>query len=230
MSVRIVLRKFGKILVTIILALILSATVAVGVTRFFTIQTIEVQGPGIGLIVDQKKFPRNLLFFPTELVRSQLLSENPLLGDVEIRKKLPHTLVIAVKPRTPVARLQTNGRSVDVDKEGIVVSDSMPGTMLPLIFFDIESVRVGQKIHNPQVSLALSAITAFETLIPIDSITELDSQSLQVKSGTLYMYITQQAHMSDIAATLQTLLEGFRIKGTLPTVIDLRFIKPVISF
>lgn len=215
---------------TALLALTLSAVVAVGVTKFFTIQTIEVQGSGIGLIVDQKKLPRNLLFFPTELVRSQLLSENSLLGDVEIKKRLPHTLVITAKPRVPIAELQTNSRSVDVDKEGIVVSESMPGTSLPLVSIDIFPLRIGQKIRSPQVTLAIAAIAAFGSFVPIDSITELDSTSLQVTSGTLHIYITQQPEITDLAATLQTLLNGFRIKGTLPTVIDLRFTKPVISF
>lgn len=230
MSARIVFRRFGKIVATAFIVMLISIVVAITVTKFFSIQVIEIQGTGVGVIVDQKNLSKNLIFFPTEQVQNQLMNENPLLVDVQIRKKLPHTLIIIPKLRTPIARLQTNARTVDIDKEGMVISDSMPGESLPTLVFDILPIRIGQKIRDPQVVSGLDAVTRMGALLPIDSITELGSASLQIKSGSLRIYFTQHENLSDVSSTLQTLLSGFRIKGTLPAVIDLRFAKPVISF
>ncbi len=230
MSARIIFRRFGKIVATAFLAVFFSIGIAVAVTKFFTVKEIVVQGTGIDVMVDQKKLSKNLLFFPTEQLRSQLLNENPLLVDVQIQKKLPHTLLIIPKLRSPIAKLQTNTRSVDVDGDGMIISDSMPNESLPTLLFTISPIHIGQKITDPQIVSGLSAIVSLGSLVSIDSITTLDGESLQMKSGSLHIYITQHANLSDVSSTLQTLLAGFRIKGTLPALIDLRFAKPVISF
>ncbi len=112
----------------------------------------------------------------------------------------------------------------------MIISDSVPGVLLPTLSFEVSPIKIGQKISNSQISAALDAIERLGPTVPINSITALDSQSLQITSGTLRIYITQQEHMSEVSSTLQTILAGFRIKGTLPAVIDLRFAKPVISY
>ncbi|MBI2404619.1 hypothetical protein HYV22_00365 [Candidatus Gottesmanbacteria bacterium] len=228
--IRVYLRKFGKRIVTVILIIGLTSGVGFVSMTFFTLQAIEVEGSGMQVVIDQKKLTRNLLFFPTEKLRTELLSQNPLLGDVVIRKKFPHTLVIAAVPRSPIAHLQTKERKVDIDKEGIVLQESSPDHPLPTLLFDVEPVRTGEKVRDPRVFSGIAILTAFEGIFPIDVISSLDSQSLQVKSGILRIYVVQQSDMKAVATTLQVLLTGFRIKGTLPAVMDLRFSKPVVTF
>ncbi len=224
------LRKFGKVFATIFLTCIVSIGVIFGVTKFFTIRTIEVEGAGVQVVVDQKKLAKNLLFFPSEQLRLQLLSANPLLGNVEIHKKFPHTLVIVAFLRTPIGRLQSNNRLVDLDKDGVVVKEGIHDDALPLLIFDVTPIHIGDKMSDVRIVQSLAALSAFQSFVKIDTITSLDSQSLQVKFGKTSIYITQNENIQEIAATLQTLLAGFRIKGTLPTIIDLRFTKPVVSF
>ncbi len=230
MSARTYLRKFGKIIATTILFFIISIGVIVGVNKFFTIRTIEVEGAGIQITVDQRKLVKNLLFFPNDQLRAQLLAANPLLQNIKIYKKFPHTLVIAAFLRTPISRLQANNRLVDLDKDGVVVKEGVNDDMLPLLIFDITSVHIGDKMSDIRIVQSLAALGAFGGFMKIDTITSLDSESLQVKSSKTSIYITQNGNIQETAATLQTLLAGFRIKGTLPTIIDLRFTKPVVSF
>jgi len=230
MSARTYLRKFGKIIATTLLFFIISVGVIVGVNKFFTIRTIEVEGAGVQVVVDQKKILKNLLFFPSDQVRTQLLSSNPLLENVEIHKKFPHTLVIVAFLRTPIGRLQSNDRLVDLDRDGVVVKEGMHDDALPLLVFDVTPIHIGDKMNDVRIVQSLAALGAFGGFVKIDTITSLDSQSLQVKFGKTSIYITQNGNIQEIAATLQTLLAGFRIKGTLPTIIDLRFTKPVVSF
>lgn len=229
MSVSVYIRKFGRPMVTLGLVIMVTLGVAFGSTKLLTIQTIEVEGSGIQIAIDQRKIPKNLLFFPSDQIREALLSENPLLGEVIIKKKFPHTLVIMVYGRIPIARLQIQGRSVDLDSEGVVLGESVPGINLPILFFDA-SPRIGEVIRDPQVLTSISIVTACKKITAIDSITALDGLSLWVKSGTLSIYIAQQSDINAKAATLQVLLTGFRIKGRLPTLIDLRFSKPVVTF
>ncbi len=234
LAIKICLRKFGKFIATFFLIIAASASLIWGITKFFTIRTIEVEGSGMQVVVDQKRLTKNLLFFPTEQLRTQLLSDNPLIGDVLIKKKFPHTLTVAAFPRVPVGLLKTSGRFLHVDKECIVIGEGIENSVLPLLVFDPPAggpvVRIGEKIRDERICQSIAVIIAFGGMTKIDAVTTLDSQSLQVKSGKLYIYITQQVNASEVAATLQTLLGGFRIKGTLPAIIDLRFSKPIISF
>ncbi len=228
MSVKTYLRKFGNLLATILLTAFAIGVGGFGVMKFFTIRTIEIQGAGLTAVVDQKKLPKNLLFFPSDHVRAELLAENPLLAGVAIQKKFPHTLVIIPISRIPIAHLLTSGRLVDVDREGIIVREATRDRALPTLQFDLGPVRIGEKISDPSLLTALAFIDRH--IVPVDMITLLDSQSLRVQSGKTNIYITHIGNIQVIADTLQTLLTGFRIEGKLPATIDLRFPKPVVTF
>ena len=74
---------------------------------------------------------------------------------------------------------------------------------------------------------ALAFLTGTRGVLPVGLVEE-QSGSLHAVSATLDIFFTQDA-IEQTLATLQTLIAGFRIKGTLPKVIDLRFDKPVIT-
>jgi hypothetical protein len=77
---------------------------------------------------------------------------------------------------------------------------------------------------------ALAFLNGTRDFLPIQTITIEDDSSLRAKSNTMDILFPQDGSMPAILATLQTLLSGFRIKGTLPTLIDLRFNKPMVKF
>ncbi|KKU88687.1 MAG: hypothetical protein UY16_C0003G0029 [Candidatus Gottesmanbacteria bacterium GW2011_GWA2_47_9] len=64
----------------------------------------------------------------------------------------------------------------------------------------------------------------------ISSITARDGPSLVATIGETDILFTQDVEVETVATTLQTLLTGFRIKGSLPKTIDLRFDKPIVTF
>ncbi len=61
------------------------------------------------------------------------------------------------------------------------------------------------------------------------SISEKDSASILATMGHTNIFLPQKGDLKVKAGTLQTIVMGFRIKGTLPTVIDLRFEKPIVT-
>ncbi|OGG34522.1 hypothetical protein A2363_04995 [Candidatus Gottesmanbacteria bacterium RIFOXYB1_FULL_47_11] len=222
------MRRKYALFFRILLFVIFSLCVYIGVTKLFALTSILVIGENIQITVDLKKLPKTLLFFPSEKIRSDLLAANPILGDITFEKKYPHTLVINPVMRSAYAILITPSRQVFVDDQGVVLGDT-PGTPpgLPTIRVDAPNIRIGQKIADPRIVAALSFLRGTRGVLPVGLVEE-QSGSLHAVSATLDIFFTQDA-IEQTLATLQTLIAGFRIKGTLPKVIDLRFDKPVIT-
>ncbi|MBI5449473.1 FtsQ-type POTRA domain-containing protein [Candidatus Gottesmanbacteria bacterium] len=196
----------------------------------FDIRTIEVISGNVLLSINEKELPRNLLFFPSEKLRIQLLQENPLLHDIQIRKKFPHTLTIEPIQRMGAVRLVRGEQTVVLDWQGVVIPDTDEAVALPKIIQSGEPAHIGQKITDYIVRQSLLFIQHLDARWSVDFVEMRDEESFIVRIGKIDSVISQDADMKVIAATLQTLLEGFRIKGTLPSVVDLRFDKPIVTF
>lgn len=196
-----------------------------------TIRTIEVVGSGLDVQIDEKKLPNTLLFFPSENIRRELLDENPILSDIQFKKKYPNTLVIIPVLRTAVAKLAGAERTVLLDQTGIVLADEgSPSPAIPLLVIPVAGLRIGQAISDPRVTQSLAFLTGVSAIHPVGKISAEADGSLRAKGDKLDILFTQLTDMTRTLTTLQTLLAGFRIKGTLPTSIDLRFDKPIIKF
>lgn len=223
-------RKFGKFILIGCITGLLGWGAYWFIQWAFTIRAIEVVGDNAQVIIDEKRISRNLLFFPSEILRVQVLGANPWLSDVRFEKKFPGTLRIIAVLRQPIAIVASNDRIVLVDRDGVVVSDGDGGNSLPRVIIDISSFRVGDTIGDGRVRMALSLITALTPELYFSSITQENGASLRAKSNTLDIIVAQDRPIDETLATLQMLLAGFRIKGTLPAVVDLRFDKPIVTF
>lgn len=225
------LRKFGKSVGYGILFVLLSCAVYWVSMSMFTIRSIIVVGNNIQVKVDEAKLPKTLVFFPSAALREQLLKENPILADIQFQKKYPHTLMIVPMPRTAVVRLSLVSREVLVDESGIVLADAdVTSAPLPRLVIPIAAVHIGEKIADPRVTAGISFITGIRDTLKIHTISVEDERSLRAESDKLDILFPQDGPIPVTLATLQTIFAGFRIKGTLPTFIDLRFNKPIVKF
>jgi cell division septal protein FtsQ len=224
-------RKFGKIAGYGLLVCLFSGMVYWLCSWLFTVKNIVVVGTNIQVAVDEARLPKSLLLFPTAKFRAELLADNPILADIQFQKKYPHTLVIVPTLRTAVVRLSLTAREVLLDGAGVVLSDvDASSPVLPHLVVPLPTARIGEMIRDSRVLAGISFITGIQNILPIQTIIVEDELSLRAKSDTLDIVFPQDAPMSVTLATLQTLLSGFRIKGILPTFIDLRFNKPIIKF
>lgn len=230
MQVDIFRRKFARIIIVSIIVIFPSIALALGVKSFYALTVIRIEGNGIRAIIDEKRVPKNLLFFPSDKFREEILKNNPLLSDVRFIKRYPHELAIVPVPRISYVILRSENREVFVDREGFVLGDSDGRTSLPIIELQHVSIHTGEKLEDRRVGFVLSFLEAFAEILKIKSITNPESTQFIVKTDNTDIYITQDKSISEITATLQTLITGFRIKGTLPSVVDLRFDKPVVKF
>lgn len=223
-------RKFGRITAFILFILFVSGTLAWGVNTIFTIRRVEVSGEGIAIAVDQTKVPKNLLFFPIEQVTRQILKDYPLVGSVVMKKKYPSTLLITAVPRKPFTVVGVDGEIYTVDADGVVLSQYPNMTNMPFIRIAAGPLQPGSVIADRNITAAIGFLRATAPIVAVSEVTPYDGSSLQARSETMSIVFPQHADMRTLARTLQTMISGFRIKGTLPTTIDLRFDKPVIKF
>lgn len=230
-SVSLVTRKFGPVLIYGVLFTFFCTGVYFLLVRAFTIREIRVMGGDIQVSVDEKRLPRTLLFFPSDKMRAQLLASNPILADIRFDKYYPHTLVIVPTLRTPSILLITPSRRVFIDAQGIVLADADTAPRgLTQITSPISGLRIGQKVNDKGLSTGIAFVLQMQALLPIETMTISDDRTIQAHTQNLDIIFTQESDISSILGTLQTLIAGFRIKGTLPKVIDLRFDKPVVTF
>ena len=195
----------------------------------FQVKHIEVTGDPVQVEINQSLFVNNILFFPMDSTIRELKLANPLIKKVEIRKKFPSTLEFIIYKRIPIAQLVTDGIHSGIDEEN-VITDVVPTAQLPIITIAVPLVRVGATVKDPMVVQAVALIDRTKSVIRWSSIEAYETQSLRARTGQTDILITQTSDLSQVVDTLQTLMEGFRIKGTIPKSIDLRFGKPVVQF
>lgn len=223
-------RKFGRVVVTLVGVGFVCGFFSWGITRLFTITNIEVIGEGITIEVDAAKLPKNLLLFPVGQVSADLLRDNALVGDVIIKKKYPNTLQITAVARKPFVIAGIEEERYLLDKQGIVLKKYPIETGLPLIRIAVAQGEPGVEISDQEVLAAVHFLRETRTFISVREITQYDTMSLRAQSTTMSIVFARSSDIQLLIRTLQTVLAGFKIKGTLPTTVDLRFDKPVVTF
>lgn len=223
-------RKIWHMGFTVVGMVLVSALLSWGIKTVFTIRSVEVVGESVRVSVDPEKMPRNLLFFPVERLKNELLRDYPLIAEMNITKKYPGTLIISATLRAPKALVGVGNTLYAIDKEGVVLEEYPEKTKMPKILIDAPPAPLGKRVTDTRTLAALSFLLETEGSIAITQITSEEGDTLQATDGVMNILFPQKSDMQSIARTLQTMLVGFRIKGKLPSTIDLRFDKPVVTF
>lgn len=155
--------------------------------------------------------------------------DNPLVKSVRIKKRFPSTLELIVEKRRPTAQIIWGSIQLGVDETGMVIGSEMIPE-LPSLFFDVPLVRIGKQISDPRILTALRLIDGSKLFIVWSTVVPYESESLRARFEQTDILITQYADIQQTLSTLQTMMTGFRIKGSMPKTIDLRFTKPVVQF
>lgn len=202
---------------------------SLGIYKIFALSEIVVVGSGIELIVDEATFPKNLLFLSPEKISFQLEKRYPQFQNVTIEKHWPRRLVVHMSIRESFVTLLSQGDYYAIATDGTVIAKTQPNSVQPVLEFDTHETQEGVKLTDIRIAASLALLENVKDTISISHISEWDSASLQVKVDTMNILIANDANISQKADTLQTLITGFRMKGILPTVIDLRYEKPIIT-
>ncbi|MFC1646828.1 cell division protein FtsQ/DivIB [Patescibacteria group bacterium] len=224
-------RRFANIIKLIGFFLFITYFLYILCTHLFNIKEIEVIGEGVNIQINPEKLNKNLLFFPSEIVKKDILNNYIQLEDITFTKVFPHTLQVIVKVRKPLARIKTVEKIYLVDEKGIVLGDaSISDSKYPLVFTEISNLIQGTYIKDEKIFQILSFIKSLDEVVQIREISIINGSSIQARLDKTDIICMLKKDMMDCSDTLQTLITRFRMKGTMPARIDLRFDKPVVTF
>lgn len=224
-----VVKRSLRIGISVVAVLFLTGLVSFLVIRAFTIRSVIVDAPGMSIQLDPGRFGDNLLFLPTQSLRQELLASYPLLSDVRFEKKYPSSLIVRFVRRSAFAIVVSGNTLYAVDAQGLVLGVVSQREGYPELVFDVGTPSIGNVLTDDRILGSLSLLRKLSSFVTISRISEYNSQSLQAIMGNTNIFLPRYTDLSAKADTLQIIVEGFRIKGTLPTVIDLRYDKPIIT-
>ncbi len=230
MKRKFILRKFGKLVTLGLAAIAVSVMFGWMAQYIFTIRSVEVIGDNIDIAVNLKTLPNNLLFFPTRQIEDALKREYPLIASVHIRKKFPSTIVITVERRKPFVLVGTQNDLYSLDEQGVVIRQYPDETDLPRVTIPVRALMPGSRVLDPAVQTAVGFIRESADFLTIREVRMYDTIALVADAGRMRIMFRANADVSVLVRTLQTMISGFRIKGKLPSSIDVRFDKPVVVF
>lgn len=222
-------RTSGRIVALSGFIFLMSGLFSWGVNTIFTIRNVEVSGEAVNIVIDPVKLPRNLLFFPVDSVTEQILKAYPLVKSVTLKKRYPSTLIVIITPRKPFAIVGVEKEIYALDADGVVLGKYPNNTDLPTITIALSPMQPGDRVADRAVTAAIGFLRETASMTSVSDIVIHDASSLRAYADTMSIVFPQHADMRTLARTLQTMISGFRIKGTLPKTIDFRFDKPVIT-
>lgn len=223
------LKRFFRFLLGLVVAIAVAVGVSFGIARGFTLTSVEVDASDMVIEVDREKIGNNLLFLRTDELKEDLLHTYPILSSVQFEKRWPHTLVVHLKTRPALAVLRTQGAYYALDTKGVVLGALTDAGSYPLIDIPVERVSIGSPVADTRVKAVVEVLTRVQDIIKISRIREGENESLKFQSDKTQFIFPLEADWQKKADTLQVIIAGFRIKSTLPAVVDLRFDKPVIT-
>lgn len=158
---------------------------------FWSLTTVEVEGNYFvsseeitqvsGILLDTNIFKLDL-----EQAKNHILL-HPIIKQVQFSRKLPGTLIIKIKERTPKAILPGSGQFFEIDEQGVILRaiSTVSDVELPLITgLDMEGLGPGEKIPNPHLGEALSLIK----LLPSDLLSRVSEMDLS-SPGTVFLHV-----------------------------------------
>ncbi len=195
---------------------------------------------------------QNIFKLNHKTVINQFLTFDLSLTDIKFNKRLPDNLAINLKRRLAIAQIvktdhldfsgldSTQSASLSgeltsaiflLDKNGdIFTQTDQINTQLPLISLPGNlDLMLGQ--NELSKALALLIVTLQSHFVSFTSLAWLDSNTYIIKTTAgPYAVLNPAKDFTQSVASLQYILSGFKIEEGLPTKIDLRFDKPILTF
>jgi len=175
---------------------------------------------------------KNIVFFPTKDLVSQIKASHPLLKEVKIKKSLPNHLSFELKKREPQAALKSPEEGFwIVDEEGFLLEKANE-IELPVILVEQPiNLNVGEKIEKEAVwTINLLKSLKFRLLMPKTAkIVSPRQIEIELSDGLLVIFSSLK-EVNFQLDSLQLIFSRSKIEGRNLKQIDLRFDKPVVIY
>lgn len=178
------------------------------------------------LLVDKKY---HLLTLDKKEVAGDLRAFSPWIKEVEIMRQYPQTLKLRIKEYEPIAYGLKEEKRILLSPEGTVLPDRNE-IVLPLVPVDCEiSVSDGTLTNQGLLrGIELLPTLILETDTLPSRVVCLPDERYQITLPKTIVEYDKDIESAETSASLQLLFRQFRIEGTWPKRIDLRFDKPLL--
>jgi hypothetical protein len=222
-------RQLARFLLLLIVAIIIIGLPLVFI-RYFTIKHIEVKGDAVLFEYDANVLGNNLLFLPSGRIKKELLSAYPVIKSLDIEKKFPDTLLLTVSLYKPLSVFSSTSGNKLLTETGLVIGDAREEDFFsyPVVYDYPKPLFDGVLYTEPLILSVLRVIREFSLSAKTD-IYVMPGDSYRLIIDNVEVVFPSTKEVFYLKRTLQALLQGFRIKGTLPKQIDLRYDNPVIK-
>jgi len=102
----------------------------------------------------------------------------PVVESIYLERRLPHTLIVKVKERIPVARItgkQSRRFPFVVDRYGVVLPPRQSASTLPLVKGVDSDLRLGLRAEHPDVEIVLRIIALCESTGSLRTYVQIES-------------------------------------------------------
>lgn len=224
-------KKKPPVIAAVSLIIILSA---VFVLRTGSLNTKTILIEGDQSLFDKPfsaKIDSPLILLDTSEIVEEVASISPWIKNVQAVKKYPWTLVIKVTERTPVVTFIKDDVQLLIAEDGMVLPNRPGQDFLSRVKLDCDVSQIpGQLIDKSQVITGLATIKSLKENheIEIESLRCVDDDRYQIATSKTIIEYGAQNDSDKIVSSLQVLFRQFRIEGTWPKRVDLRFDKPLL--
>ena len=210
---------------------IITASLGYKLLTYFSIKKVIIISPTVeitGLNYLSRKF---LLFIDNNKLINELINKNPNIEEISIKKEMPSTLWIDIKLKQPIAYINTQSQKIGVDKNGVLLFKIYEISDLPVIEMTNSNYNISQN-NDWRIVKAAQFIELLKSVnISVEKVILQDNENLFVfylPEGTEVL-VPFTSNPPTLAASLQIIVNRFRIEGKFIRRIDFRFEKPVVQ-
>jgi len=167
-------------------------------------------------------------------VLERRMERNSLVESVHLERHLPDTLVVRVKERVPVARIEGIDSTYCIDRFGVALPLFRSATSLPLIKGTKARFRRGELVNDARVGTALKIIALCNSTVTLGRYLSIESLDVRysdyvlarLKNG-VWVKIPPRSlrtKLRDLATSVKLATE----QGRSPTTIDLTPDRPAV--
>lgn len=175
---------------------------------------------------------KNLLFLDSSEVKNKG-EESYNNRKVIVQKYFPGTLKIILEKRKSIVALKSRDpRSpiLAIDRDGTLI-DTPKETQLPVIYIrrNLGDLYLGEKVEQPVVNAVQVFYLSQKYWNIQDAVLDQDKLQITLDSQTIVNFALDRDPQALVGA-LQLIETRSRIEGKLPKLIDLRYIRPVLTY
>lgn len=178
----------------------------------------------------QKHIGKNIFFLSKDKVK-EVLSQDTMNRKVVVQKNFPWELKVRIEKRKPIVAITNQQQLLYflVDRDAIML-EPVEKTFLPTLLVRKKAEYhvgdyLGEDVKNAVQILYLTT----KNEVINSTILENKSITFELDQGLLVIFPLSKDPQVLVGA-LQLILSRSRIEGKLPKVIDLRYIKPVLTY